>query len=667
MKTFRLHGDNIVECERIANLLIRYCAPTAIERGFASLACPYLIVHATFPETFDFKLEFFPGFNKNYNDRWNINIFERLNARGCFLGETPDILLTETEQNCENILAALEFCSALQAGNQAWQRSGRAYSVGRANCPYLYILDFVKYELTATNRVRKDLRFPNPAVAYSYLAYSEHINNFVVQAYIRAEEFQPGYDPALRDFPEEIFGEREIANFLLGKMTHTSTAAAEQALLHKNLQMVYFLAPKFRESFTRDDWREIHERRLGILAYSKAKGLKYQKQIAEKSMFGKVMAFRDICTKYGVGIASSTLPFGLIPARNKEAFGQEVISLYGISDSRVCDLLLEPEDLLVCILKGFKPRGDDDRPDRGVLPFASMLISEPVKVLTLLFGPISAAHAYKLAYDRPSLFRGNGLWKSVMGLSDVIIVDSPCIDAPYPVREVLFNAQQKANILSFRARANDALISTQPNRFQENDVDAVVHYLFRHLMSGYGFECMCNPPGGDWSGLSVMFYGKEYRWLSLPRVSPYGKRPDHVVELFGFAEFPILLAVESKEKASSLEYNIGCGLRHYLEHLFAFKPSVVRENKNENWEIAAFRCDFSEVPIFTAGAFLKRTGVDIRELFARTQCDILFALDPQPHLKRWVIELYSVPSCRFIIEQIAEKADEQFDIVFRVM
>lgn len=38
-KLYRLHGDNIVECERIANLLIGYFNPVKVERSFSSLAC----------------------------------------------------------------------------------------------------------------------------------------------------------------------------------------------------------------------------------------------------------------------------------------------------------------------------------------------------------------------------------------------------------------------------------------------------------------------------------------------------------------------------------------------------------------------------------------------------------------------------------------------------
>ena len=115
------------------------------------------------------------------------------------LDEKPDVIITEVKDNKEHPLVAIEFCSALQAGNQAWQRSGRAYSTGRSLVPYIYIVDFVKYELDS-NRNRKSLRFPNAAVPFSYINYSRNLNNLVVQAFFKSEEFHPSFDSKLKEF-----------------------------------------------------------------------------------------------------------------------------------------------------------------------------------------------------------------------------------------------------------------------------------------------------------------------------------------------------------------------------------------------------------------------------------------------------------------------------------
>ena len=61
---------------------------------------------------------------------------------------------------------------------------------------------------------------------------------------------------------------------------------------------------------------------------------------------------------------------------------------------------------------------------------------------------------------------------------------------------------------------------------------------------------MCNPPGGDWSGVTLLDFGSgaEYRWTSLPRVSGKdGKRPDHVIEFARAAGQPIKVASEAIE------------------------------------------------------------------------------------------------------------------------
>ena len=654
MNVYRLHGDNIVECERIAELIIKYSNPTSIERGFSSLACPFVIVHSTVPKENDFKLEFFPGFNKGHNDRWANNILTLLTAEGCFLDETPDIILTEVIDTNEAIISAIEFCSALQAGNQAWQRSGRAYSVGRTKCPYIYILDFVKYELDTNTRERKALRFPNPAVVYSYISHSLHTKNLVAQAYVKAEEFQPRFDSSLNDFTADIFGEKEIAEFLLYRMAHLDSSSIEKVLLEKNAKMVKLLSGNKNGSFTKTDWGKVLADHIGILEYSKQKNLGYKKKIAEKSLFGHAEEFRNICSKYAIGIASSDLPFGLIPANNKEAFGKEIIKLYSLTDEKTCELLLEKEDLLICILKGFKPKGDDNRPDRGALPFAVMLLNEQIKVLSFLFGPIVKTNATKLRSNYKSLYYDNGLWKSIIGISDLIIIDSPCVDSDDKIETTIFNTELKKEILSEHKEVGKMIVSPVPNKLQENDVDAVIHYIFKYTLAPHTFEGMCNPPGGDWSGLSIILDNKEYRWLSLPRVSPNGKRPDHVIELFNVGEKPILLVIESKEKINDLETNIGISLRHYLNHLFSFKPSVVKESRDSDWDIAASKCNISNIKVVSAGAFLKTDDFDEKAIFNKTKCDLLFALHADNESDNWIVEIYYNDEVKFLAKFIKD-------------
>ena len=132
LQVFRIHGDNIVECERIARLILDETNPTST---VISLISPSTIVYNIqfnyLGRPFELQIEMLPCYNKAGRRRWESNIFNGLKNSGSFLDETPDAIVTYIEGGLETILFAVEFCSALQAGNQAWQRSGRAFSTGR--------------------------------------------------------------------------------------------------------------------------------------------------------------------------------------------------------------------------------------------------------------------------------------------------------------------------------------------------------------------------------------------------------------------------------------------------------------------------------------------------------------------------------------------------------
>ena len=102
-------------------------------------------------------IELIPGFDKSKKKRWKSNILDEYKKLGSTLDETADVFITEILENKEQILTIIEFCSALQAGNQAWQRSGRAFSCGQTKIPYFYVIDLPKYELDPQTRERNSL------------------------------------------------------------------------------------------------------------------------------------------------------------------------------------------------------------------------------------------------------------------------------------------------------------------------------------------------------------------------------------------------------------------------------------------------------------------------------------------------------------------------------
>ena len=428
LQVFRIHGDNIVECERIARLILDETNPTST---VISLISPSTIVYNIqfnyLGRPFEWQLELLPGFNKAGRRRWESNIFNGLKNSGSFLDETPDAIVTYIEGGLETILFAVEFCSALQAGNQAWQRSGRAFSTGRTGCPYLYIVDFVKYELDSRTRERKALRFPNPAVPYSYISFSKDIGNFVAQVYTRSEEFDKEFDRSLISFDENDFAEAELSRYIIKKMCGFDTTDEEETILQKNLNVVMFLASSSNPAtnFTPEQWRQLYTYRYGIVQFSlENSDFNFRKTITAKGHHGRSAGFLDLVGSLSVGLASKGIPFGIIPAANRSKLANGIRRLYPSYDGDVLDIIAsERSDLILCMIKGFKPRGDDNRPDRGILPLAAMLASTDIEVLTYIYGPIIERNFNLLVENPKRLATVNGFWRSILALSNFVALE----------------------------------------------------------------------------------------------------------------------------------------------------------------------------------------------------------------------------------------------------
>lgn len=185
---FRVYGDNIIECIMVIDLIkTNTIAKVNLELSFLSASS--VVAKGTIDGKAT-EIVLVPGFDKSTKQRWKENILDSLKDNGGLLDETPDAFISRvSETDKESFICTIEFCSALQAGNQAWQRSGRAYSVGKTMIPYFYIIEYTKYELDSKTRERKTLRDPNAIVPFSYLSYSKNINNPVFQTFFQSEEF----------------------------------------------------------------------------------------------------------------------------------------------------------------------------------------------------------------------------------------------------------------------------------------------------------------------------------------------------------------------------------------------------------------------------------------------------------------------------------------------
>ena len=332
--------------------------------------------------------------------------------------------------------------------------------------------------------------------------------------------------------------------------------------------------------------------------------------------------------------------------------------------------------MIIAIFKGFKPRGDDNRPDRGLLPLAAMLSSTDVDVMTYIYGPMIENNLKLLDSDPIKLADKNGLWRSILALSNYVILDVPVLARKkYDAERVYDTTAIKAHYTSSGTDtqlAEKPAFSNIPVNFGEDDVDTGIHYLFTHILGKHCFEGMCNPPGGDWSGFSVIEGFYENRWLSLPRVSDVvnGKRPDHILELFGVFNRPLLLSIESKEKSADLEPDVGTKLVTYIKKLMEFIPSAKRQVQPSlgEWGWGDKKVDFNNFETISAAAYLKRHAEASAVVFKKN-CEMLFVMDPimQGNKIGWEIEI--IPSTKrssivkdFIIEKHSASGDKQFII-----
>ncbi|MGD9817391.1 MAG: hypothetical protein AB7V04_01695 [Desulfomonilaceae bacterium] len=601
---FNIHGDNIVECERAMGL---------IRNSF-----PFLdfsnVTKTTLTPSFklssnevSYEFTFFPGYS-----RWNKNILEHIFNGAGFLREAADVIITSVDNNKENTLLALEYCSALAAGNNAWQRSGRAYSFAKSGIPYIYITEIGGFELDSS-RNQKNRRFPNVAVPWSYLSYSANNDCICYTAY----ELSPAAD---EDFANKFSNcittniVCDLIRTIIAKNKEkTSTDDMKKAciefisLIDKDKQRT--------KSIWQEALRQAKESEKNVLfdKYS----YKWSKSITIETTPTLGM-LTDAINSYGLSITKKSIPLAYVPAGNVPFIVRSIEKIY----PQLKDKIQIPKysDLVICLIAGFKPRGDDSRPDRGLLPLARMLFGENTPVLSIVYGP-GKTEAWNMLQGEPlKLMGANGLWEAVLGLSNYAIVDSTTCQNPIFVdckscREYVHKTD------------GPGVVCGLPLAFSEHDVDSILHYLFRYILEESCFEGMCNPPGGDWSGISILSddQATEYKWLNLPRVSSNEtKRPDHVVQLFVDGECYVL-AIESKEKGSNLESNIGRRLIKYIDDLFAYPPSAYKPMSTQSWKHDSAKINLKGVKKVSVGAFLGDVTV-YKARYDVVACDILFGV-----------------------------------------
>ena len=358
-RALRIHGDNIIECERCIDLLAEaFDAEVALAGD--SIVTPSFTLQAT--NDFSVVLQCFPGFG-----RWKEDIIEGLRERGAVLREAPDVLVTDVTGDGENPLFALEFCSALDAGNQAWQRNGRAYSFIRARIPYFYVTEIGGFELSV-DRKRRAARFPNPAVPFSYVASALRDVPYALPVFEPSLAAQVSPDV---DF-EAVHGMPLLLKVIKGIIDGRPDADAVSGLVDRAQTLAEVLARRRgrSDSLTAAGWAELSDslRNGGSLVDTiLASGCRsWTKTTYISALTASAKELMAHTSKLACGLTSSNMPFCIVPEGKRTAYADILTDLYGPLDRPFESWLTSRGPLVIAWIMGFKPRGDDARPDRGL-------------------------------------------------------------------------------------------------------------------------------------------------------------------------------------------------------------------------------------------------------------------------------------------------------------
>jgi hypothetical protein len=644
----RIHGDNIIECERALLLIADSFSAQAYRLpGIAPYLPQYEIV--TGNETL-FKVELFSG-----HGRWNVDLREMLQSYGAPLREAVDALVTRVlpDEQREEIILALEFCNALPAGNNAWQRNGRALTCAVVGVPYLFFAEIGGVELGAGRRIKAP-RFPNPIVPFSYLTAGKSFDVVCLPVYAPS----PSSSEAMRARFAPVFGLADGQRLVKCILGNASIDEPHASLVQRAMTIAEILAAQRKsvDTLRGEEWGEFLKSEDAIW---KA-GWLQQKQMAwAKKQTGKVVTtktFRKLPQLFQatgcVAIGAKDIPLCLVPGQHRKALAAKLRELYGnaLTSEFISWVGKSSTPLVVVWITGFKPRGDDSRPDRGLVPLARMLFGNAVDILSIVYGPAKPTTWKALRSSPKQLARQNGLWEAIVNLSDALLLDSAT--ARGGAFALLF--QQERSRFSGKVRFSAA---SPTNAFSEHDVDCALHLLFAHHKAQGVFEAMCNPPGGDWSGLSVFDFesGEEYRWTSLPRVSGVGgKRPDHVIQFLLEDGRTALLAIESKNKAADLEERVGARLKTYTRQL-ARTPPTISKAPNADWQLWQSRSvPFTDLAVFSGGAFCWGGEKGFSESSKQGKFDVVLAFEFKSVEQTSLLHVKTASAARFLLPKFQD-------------
>lgn len=246
-KHIRIHGDNIVECERTLFMI-----NDALGGCLTLVDSPiFMPIYKIEVPGLTFHIELLSG-----HGRWGVNIGNHIMENGEILREGADSYISEVKDKEEKFLLAIEYCSALPAGNNAWQRNGRALSSVLAGVPYLFMAELGGVELNGMREVIAP-RKPNPIVPFSYLTTTKDYEQLCTPVY----RPHPSITDELDSFFNEVFGYSEGLKIIRGLLLGENIKDSIGVLAEKSLKLVEILSGEKKRATTLKGkaWKEYLE------------------------------------------------------------------------------------------------------------------------------------------------------------------------------------------------------------------------------------------------------------------------------------------------------------------------------------------------------------------------------------------------------------------------
>lgn len=319
----RIHGDNIIECERGLYLV----ADSFRANVRRLMSPPYMSRYEVFVDTAVlFSVELLPG-----HGRWGVNIQDIFQFHDAPLREATDVVITKIveSEHREEILLAVEFSSALPAGNNAWQRNGRALACAVAGVPYLYFTEVGGVEL-GENRIMKAPRYPNPIVPFSYLTASEAYQVLCLPVYALSPSCSEGIGSRF----SEIVGVEDACQVIRCVLESHLPCDSQESLFRKAIAVVRILADsRSRDDTLRgDEWSEFLKMVTGEdkAAWLTERQLGWQKKRASKVKTTET--FQSLIELFAsiqaVSVGASDIPICLIPYSERQELARRMADLY---------------------------------------------------------------------------------------------------------------------------------------------------------------------------------------------------------------------------------------------------------------------------------------------------------------------------------------------------